>query len=280
MNIENILDVGFKKLKNHDVKSAKIDCEILLSNTINKKREYIILNSKKNLNKKYINCFFKLIERRIKREPVAYIIRKKNFWKDTFYVDKNVLIPRPDTEHLVESVFNFTNKNSRFHILDIGTGSGCILLSILKERKNFLGVGIDISKKCVKISKYNAKRLKLDNRSKFYISDVDNFLIGKYDVVVSNPPYIERLDLKYLEKGIVNFEPKLALEGGYDGFSGITKVINKTSLLIKRKGLFFLEIGYKQKDKTIKMLQKKDFYIKKVLKDYGNNYRCIISAKI
>ena len=137
-----------------------------------------------------------------------------------------------------------------------------------------------VSKKCVKISKYNAKRLKLDNRSKFYISDVDNFLIGKYDVVVSNPPYIERLDLKYLEKGIVNFEPKLALEGGHDGFSGITKVINKTSALIKKNGLFVLEIGYNQKTKAIKILKKNGFCIKKVLKDYGKNDRCIVSTKL
>ncbi len=280
MNIEKVLLEGLNKLSNLNIKSAKIDCEILLSNIINKKREYIILNLKKNLNRKYIISFFKLIERRRKREPIAYIINKKDFWKDTFYVDKNVLIPRPDTEHLVESVINFTNKDLKLHILDIGIGSGCILLSILKERRNFTGTGIDISKKCIEISQYNAKRLKLINRSKFYISDVDNFLIGKYDVVVSNPPSIEKLELKYLEKEIVDFEPKLALEGGYDGISAITKVINRTSLLIKRKGLFFLEIGYKQKDKVIKMLKEKDFYINKVLKDYGNNYRCIISTKI
>ena len=280
MNIENVLNKGFKQLNNLNIKSAKIDCEILLSTTINKKREYIILNSKKILNKKHINSFFSLIERRAKREPIAYLINKKDFWKDTFYVDENVLIPRPDTEHLVESVIKLTNITSKLNVLDIGTGSGCILLSILKERKNFIGTGIDISKKCIKISEYNAKRLKLNNRSEFYISDVDNFLIGKYDVIVSNPPYIERLDLKYLEKDIIDFEPKLALEGGYDGFSGITKVINRSSSLIKKRGLFFLEIGYKQKDKVIKMLKKKNFYIKKIIKDYGNNHRCIISTKI
>ena len=280
MNIENILTQAFKELSNSNIKNANLDCEVLLSNIINKDREYVILNSKKNLDKKYIDIFNNLIDRRKKSEPIAYLINKKEFWKETFYIDKNVLIPRPDTEHIVEEVLKLTQNNSKSHVLDIGTGSGCILLSILKERKNFIGTGIDISKKCIKVSKYNAKRLELDNRTKFYISDVDNFLIGKYDVVVSNPPYIENLNLKYLDRNVVNFEPKLALSGGRDGFSEITKVINKTSGLIKKNGVFVLEIGHNQKNKVTEKLKAKGFYIKKVLKDYGKNDRCIISSKI
>ena len=280
MNIENILTQAFKELSNANIKNANLDCEILLSNIINKDREYVILNSKKNLDRKYIDIFNNLIDRRKKSEPIAYLINKKEFWKETFYIDKNVLIPRPDTEHIVEEVLKLTQNNSKSHVLDIGTGSGCILLSILKERKNFIGTGIDISKKCIKVSKYNAKRLELDNRTKFYISDVDNFLIGKYDVVVSNPPYIENLNLKYLDRDVVNFEPKLALSGGRDGFSEITKVINKTSGLIKKNGVFVLEIGHNQKNKVTEKLKAKGFYIKKVLKDYGKNDRCIISSKI
>ena len=280
MNIENILTQAIKELNNSNIKNANLDCEVLLSNIINKDREYVILNPKKNLDKKYIDIFNNLIDRRKKSEPIAYLINKKEFWKETFYIDKNVLIPRPDTEHIVEEVLKLTQNNSKSHVLDIGTGSGCILLSILKERKNFIGTGIDISKKCIKVSKYNAKRLELDNRTKFYISDVDNFLIGKYDVVVSNPPYIENLNLKYLDRDVVNFEPKLALSGGRDGFSEITKVINKTSGLIKKNGVFVLEIGHNQKNKVTEKLKAKGFYIKKVLKDYGKNDRCIISSKI
>ena len=280
MNIENILTQAFKELSNSNIKNANLDCEVLLSNIINKDREYVILNSKKNLDRKYIDIFNNLIDRRKKSEPIAYLINKKEFWKETFYIDKNVLIPRPDTEHIVEEVLKLTQNNSKSHVLDIGTGSGCILLSILKERKNFIGTGIDISKKCIKVSKYNAKRLELDNRTKFYISDVDNFLIGKYDVVVSNPPYIENLNLKYLDRDVVNFEPKLALSGGRDGFSEIAKVINKTSGLIKKNGVFVLEIGHNQKNKVTEKLKAKGFYIKKVLKDYGKNDRCIISSKI
>ena len=280
MNIENILDKASKQLNSLNINNANLDCEVLLSNTINKDREYLILNLKQNLDKKYIDFFYNLIERRKKGEPVAYLINKKEFWKETFYVNKDVLIPRPDTEHLIEEVIKYTDEDSKLHILDIGTGSGCILLSILSERKKFNGTGIDISKKSINISRYNAKKLKLNNRTKFYVSDVDNFLIGKYDIVISNPPYIENLSLKYLDRDVINFEPKLALDGGKDGFSEIIKVINKSSALIKKNGIFILEIGYNQKNKAIQMLKNKGFYIKKVLKDYSKNDRCIISTKI
>ena len=280
MNIENILGKASKQLNSLNIKNANLDCEVLLSNTINKDREYLILNLKQNLDKKYIDFFYNLIERRKKGEPVAYLIKKKEFWKEMFYVNKDVLIPRPDTEHLIEAVIKYTDEDSKLHILDIGTGSGCILLSILKERKKFNGTGIDISKKSINISRYNAKELKLNNRAKFYVSDVDNFLIGKYDIVISNPPYIENLSLKYLDRDVINFEPKVALNGGKDGFSEIIKVINKSSTLIKKNGIFILEIGYNQKNKAIQMLKNKGFYIKKVLKDYGKNDRCIISTKI
>ena len=150
----------------------------------------------------------------------------------------------------------------------------------MKERPNFFGTGIDISKKSIRISEYNAKILQLTNRVKFFNSDVDNFKIGKYDLIVSNPPYIELLNLKYLEKNVINFEPKLALNGGLDGFSQIRKVIDKATILIKKNGKLVLEIGFNQKNNTQDILKKKGFYINKVLKDYGKNDRCIISTKI
>ena len=165
-------------------------------------------------------------------------------------------------------------------VLDIGTGSGCIILSLLKERLNFYGTGIDVSKKCINVSKLNAKQLNLSSRVKFFNSSVDNFKIGKYDLIVSNPPYIELLSLKYLEKDVVNFEPKLALSGGLDGFSKIRKVISKAGNLIKKNGKFILEIGFNQKNKVKKILKEEGFYVNKSIKDYGNNDRCIISTKI
>ena len=280
MNIENILSRGINILKANKIANPYLDSGILLAESINRDKKHIILNPKEILNSKQLKNFNSLIERRKKGEPIAYLTNKKEFWKDEFYVNNSVLIPRPDTELIIDEVLKIYSKISQIQVLDIGTGSVCILLSILKERGNFYGTGIDVSKKSINVSKFNAKKLKLSNRVKFYNSDVDNFKIGKYDLIVSNPPYIELLNLKYLEKDVVNFEPKLALNGGLDGFSKIRKVISKTSVMIKKKGKFILEIGFNQKNKFKEILKKEGFYINKTLKDYGNNDRCIISTKI
>ena len=280
MNIEQTLDQGISILKKNKIPNPRLDSEILLSESINENKKFIILNSKKILSKNQLDNFISFIDRRKNGEPIAYLLKKKEFWKDEFYVNKDVLIPRPDTELLIEQVLKTYPKQAQLQVLDIGTGSGCILLSIIKERPNFYGTGIDISKKSINISKINAKQLNLTSRVKFIHSSVDNFNFGKYDLVVSNPPYIESLSLKYLEKDVVNFEPKLALNGGFDGFSKIRKVISKTNSLIKKNGKFILEIGFNQKTKVKKILKKESFYVNKTLKDYGNNDRCIISTKI
>jgi len=279
MNIENILNEGISVLKNVKIPNPQLDSEILLSNSIKKDKKHIILNSKEHLTLEQTERFKNLIERRKKGEPVAYLINKKEFWKNEFFVNKDVLIPRPDTELIIEQVLNIYSKDSNLQILDIGTGSGCIILSILKERPNFYGTGIDISKKSINISKLNAKQLNIKSRIKFIHSSIDNFRLGKYDVVVSNPPYIKLLNLKYLEKDI-SFEPKLALSGGFDGFSKIRKVVKKTKTLIKKNGKFILEIGFNQKNKAKRILKEEGFYVNKTIKDYGNNDRCIVSTKI
>jgi len=280
MNIENILNEGINILQKNKIANPHLDSELLLSNSIKKDKKHIILNPKEILNSEQLGKFKSLIERRKKGEPIAYLINKKEFWKDEFFVNKDVLIPRPDSELIIEQVLKIYSKDDQLQVLDIGTGSGCILLSILKERSNFYGIGIDISKKSINVSKFNAKQLNLTNRVKFFHSSVDNFNNGKYNLIVSNPPYIEQLNLKYLEKDVVNFEPKLALSGGFDGFSKIRKVINKASILIKKNGKFILEIGFNQKNKVIKILKEEGFYVNKAIKDYGNNDRCIISTKI
>ena len=280
MNIQSTLKNASKILNSFNIKTPLLDSEVLLARAINKDRKYIILNLNKNINQNCLNKFNYLIKRRTKGEPIAYLLKKKDFWKETFYVNKNVLIPRPDTELIVEQVLKLFPSKSNLQILDIGTGSGCILLSILKERSNFYGTGIDISKKSINVCKYNTKLLKINNRVKFCNSDVDNFIIGKYDLITSNPAYIKTLSLKYLEKDIYCFEPREALNGGVDGFSQIRKVIDKAAFLIKKNGKFFLEIGFNQKNKVCEMLKNRKFYINKVLKDYGNNYRCIISTRL
>ena len=280
MNIQTLLNQASKTLNNSSNTSSKLDSEILLSKIIKKNRKYLILNSNEELKKENIKSFDYLAKRRKKGEPIAYLINKKEFWKQNFYINQNVLIPRPDTETLVEETLKLFNVNSKLNMLDIGTGSGCILISILKERRNFFGTGIDISKKAINVARFNAKMHQLSSRVKFYNSDVDKFLIGKYDLVLSNPPYVKRQDLKYLEVDVKGFEPKLALDGGKDGFSKITKIISKTSTLLKRNGRFILEIGFGQKNRILSILKQNNFFINKVVKDYGRNDRCIISTKI
>ena len=280
MNINLAVKEASLILKKNSIKTSQLDSEILLGQVINKDREYIILNDDINIGKESYNYFKNLIEQRSKGKPIAYLIGKKNFWKDQFQINKHVLIPRPDTEIIVEQVLKITKFQSNLRVLDIGIGSGCILLSVLREKKDFRGIGIDISKKSVEISKLNALNLGLLNRVKIFKTNVDNFNYGKYDLIISNPPYIKKLDLKYLEKDISNFEPKLALEGGLDGLSEIRKVIAKASELIKINGKLILEIAFNQKEEVKKILRDKGFYVNKVVKDLSKFDRCIISTKI
>lgn len=264
MNIGNAINEASRILEKNKIKSAKLDSEILMSEVIKKDRKFIILNSEQKIEKNSFDDFKNLINKRSNGKPIAYIIGKKNFWKYEFEINENVLVPRPDTELIVEEVLRFSKNRNKLNVLDIGTGSGCILLSILDEKKDFFGIGIDISKKCLDLSKKNALGIEVHNRVKFIKSDVDNFNYGKYDLIISNPPYIKQVDFKYLEKSVVNFEPKLALNGGIDGLSEIRKVIKKSSELIKIGGKFFLEIGFDQKNKVKQILKNKGFYINKI----------------
>ena len=280
MNIQLAIKDGINILIDNRINTAKLDAEILMAKALKKDRKYIILNNKNDLDDKVLKYFNKLIKERANFKPIAYLINKKYFWNNNFVVNKNTLIPRPDTEILVEQVLKLTKHKNVMNILDIGVGSGCILLSILKERKNFYGTGIDISKNALDICKINAKRLKVSGRTRFYKTDIDKLVEGNYDLIISNPPYIKRYDLKYLESDVIKFEPKLALDGGIDGLSEIRKVIKKSSELIKKNGKFVLEIGFNQKNKVVKLLKEKGFYINCTLKDLAFNDRCIVSTKI
>ena len=280
MNIQLAIIEGTSILKGKHIQSAQLDTEILMAKALGKDRKYIILNNNKDIHSKSLSYFKELIKERSSRKPIAHLINKKFFWNSEFFITSDTLIPRPDTELIIEQILKITKHKKNMNILDIGVGSGCFILSILNVRKKFYGTGIDISKNCINISKINAKNLKLNTRTKFYKTDVDKFCFGKYDLIVSNPPYINKLDLKYLERDVANFEPKLALDGGLDGLSEIRKVITKSSELIKKKGKFILEIGFDQKDKVINLIKRKGFYINCVQKDLANNDRCIVSTKI
>ena len=244
MKIEKALEKGSMILNQNNISSSKLDSEILISKVLKRDRKFVIMNFQKEIEKNSLNTFMDLIKQRSVGKPIAYLIGKKDFWKYEFELNTEVLVPRPDTEIIIEEVLKMTKNKNKLNILDIGSGSGCIILSILKEKINFFGIGIDVSKNCVDLSRRNADKIGVSNRVKFLKSDIDNFKNHKYDLIVSNPPYISHADLKMLDRGIIDFEPILALDGGLDGLSLIIRAINK------------------------------------VLKDYAGKDRCIVSTKI
>ena len=280
MKIENAIIQASKFLKKNNIYSFNLDSEILMSKAIKKDKKYLILNQKKQMEYSELKHYQELINKRASGKPIAYLTGNKNFWKYNFKVNENVLIPRPETELIVEQVLKLYKNKSKLRILDIGVGSGCIILSLLKEKKDFLGVGIDKSKKSLDVCNLNTLNLNLKNRLKLFNFNIDNFSYGKYDVIISNPPYINKLKIKYLDKDVRNFEPKMALNGGLDGISEIRKVIIKSSELIKRNGKLFLEIGFDQKNKVKNILKKNGFKLNKFLKDIAKNDRCIVCTKI
>ena len=187
MNIKTAIQKASSDLKRNNIITPVLDSEILMSHTLKKDRKFLFLNLEKELNNIEYQKFKKLIFSRLKKKPIAYIIGRKSFWKYEFELNDKVLIPRPDTELIVEQVLEIYKHKNKINFLEIGIGSGCIILSILKEKKNFLGKGIDLSKDCLKSCKINADKLKVNHRLKLYKSDIDNFSLGKYDLIISNP---------------------------------------------------------------------------------------------
>ena len=280
MNINTAIQNALLDLKKKNIKSALLDCEILMSKALNQHRSKVILNLDRQLNNKDYKIFRELVTRRLKNKPIAYLIGKKSFWKYEFEINDKVLIPRPDTELIIEQVLDVYKNKHNINFLEIGVGSGCIILSILKEKKSFFGKGVDLSKDSIKLCKKNAKNLNVSNRLKLFKSDIDNFNLGKYDLIVSNPPYIKKFDLKNLDKDVYNYEPNLALNGGLDGLSEIRKFVRLSSELIKLNGKLIIEIAHDQKKMVKKMLNENGFYVNKVAKDLANKNRCIVSTKI
>ncbi len=280
MNYFNALNYGNKLLKSSNIKNHILDSELLLSKVLNLSREKLLLNLECKINKKNFNKFKKLILRRKKNEPIAYIIKKKEFWRYNFKVNNEVLIPRPETEIIVNKILKLISFKSSRQILDIGTGSGCILLSIIKERPNCYGTAIDISKKALKVAIFNAKMHHLENKVRFINIDIDKFNLNKYDFIISNPPYINYFDFNRLEDDIKLYEPAIALKAGIDGLNEIKKLILKSRSLLKKNGKLIFEIGKNQINTVMRILKKNNFYVNEVCKDIQSHPRVIISSKI
>ena len=279
MNYNEILKNGENFLRKNNIKNSYLDAELILTKVVNRKREEILLNTHKKLENRDIQKFKNYLLRRKYKEPIAYILGFKYFWKHKFLTNKSVLIPRPDTELIIEESLNYLPYNNSKKILDIGTGSGCIIISLMKERSKCKATGIDISLKALNVAKSNAKLHQLENKINFINIDIDKYNSYNYDLIISNPPYINDIDFKRLDDDIKIHEPKVALSGGCDGFRDIRKVIKKSSKLLKINGKLILEIGHKQKFKSIKILNENGFYINKISRDLSGKDRCIISTK-
>tara|TARA_Y100001935_G_scaffold164983_1_gene135696 strand:+ start:317 stop:1162 length:846 start_codon:yes stop_codon:yes gene_type:complete len=278
MNYLEAINIGSSILKFSKIDSYRLDSEILLSSILNSTREKVLINQKKKLKLKNFQEYKRLILRRKTKEPIAQILNNKEFWKLNFFINRNVLVPRPETELIVEELLNCIDLKSSKRILDIGTGSGCIIISAITERPNCKGCAIDISKKALDVAKYNAKMHHIRNKIKFINKDIDKFIDNNYDFILSNPPYIKKFELKRLDGSVNNFEPHIALEAGLDGFREIKKIILKSKKLLKINGKLIFEIGNKQINKSMLYLNKYGFYINKVIKDLNSFPRVIVAT--
>ena len=278
MYLSELLKIGTNMLRYKKIDSYQIDTELMLAKIANTSREKILINDNINIDNKKVKNFKKMLERRGNNsEPMAYILNKREFWNTDLFVNKDVLIPRPETELIVDKLKEIF-KNHSPYVLDVGTGSGCIIISLLEELKKSKGVAIDISHMALRVARKNAKKNKTFKRVNFQRKSIESFFNKKFDLIVSNPPYIPRSQLKNLMKDVKFFEPKLALDGGNDGLDVIKKVIYKSKRILKIKGLLALEIGNGQYSKISQILKLNKFREKFLIRDYQKNIRCIISV--
>lgn len=278
MQIKEVLRKGMIELKTNGIKEPNLKSRLLMQYILNQPREYILVHDGKQLTLRQNVDYFKGIKRLIEGVPIQHITHRQEFMKLNFYVDENVLIPRPDTEILVEEAISICKKNNYTKILDLCTGSGAIAVSLAKYLKNVDITALDISKNALKIAKRNARANKVEEKITFIESNLfDNLSNNKYDIIVSNPPYIKKDEIKNLDKEVKK-EPLLALDGGIDGLDFYRKIVKNAYKYLNNKGILCLEIGFNQKEDVTNLLEKegkyRNFYCKK---DLGQNDRIIIA---
>lgn len=276
MKIEELLRYGKGKLEKQKVEDASIISRILMQYVLKIDRNKLIINKNDNVDINKENEYKEYIEEIIKGKPVQYITNNQEFMRLNFYVDENVLIPQPDTEILVEEVIKSIDIKENIEILDMCTGSGCIGISLAKNIENTKVTLVDISKEAIEIAKKNAIQNGVENKVTFIQSDMFENVKGKFDIIVSNPPYIKTDIIQALDKQVQN-EPHIALDGGEDGLDFYKILINEAHKYLKKDGKIFLEIGYDQKQE-IESLAKQSKHYKKIetIKDLSQNDRVII----
>jgi len=279
MNYQQILEKASNQLKFRNFKSPNLDAELMLAKTLNLCREEVLLNLKQEIDKHSLEKFYYFLNLRIQHRPIAHILNYKFFWKHKFIVKEDVFIPRPETELILEKILENVSINSNKSILEIGTGSGCIAISLMKERLKCRIVAIDKSKKAIEVAKKNAEMHQVEKKVKFLNIDVDKYFSSKYDLIISNPPYIKNSELLSLEKDIKLSEPKIALSGGFSGLETFFKIIGKSKSLLKNNGMLILEIGNTQGKILTDYLKSQKFNQIKIYKDLSRKDRCLVSVK-
>lgn len=279
MTIKEILSKGMIMLKGNNIESPKLKARLLLQYILKKPRQYLIVYDNEEVGKKEQWEYFVNIDKLTKGVPLQHITHHQEFMKMDFYVDENVLIPRPDTEILVEETIKIAKKMDKPKILDLCTGSGAIAVSIAKNVPNAQVYAIDISSKAINVAKKNAKELNAN--VKFIKSNLfDKLEKMKFDIIVSNPPYIKKKEINNLSLEVKK-EPELALDGGIDGLDFYRKITKQAIDYLKLGSYLCFEIGYDQKDDVINIINKQEQYSKaNCIKDLGGNDRVIITKVI
>ena len=269
-----------KLLYSEDSSIPILEKKILLKYILNTSNEEINISHNKLLDHIELGQYKELIQRRKKSEPIAYIINKKEFWKDTFFIDNSVLIPRPDSEIIIETAIKyFPDTNQNLKMLDLGTGSGCLIISLLREFKNSQGIGIDLDKKALKVAKQNKSNLLNENRLKFCHADFSEFNTINYDLIVCNPPYVSTSSKDNMLRDVQDFEPEIALFAKENGLRCFKMVLDNLIKYENKKQLIIFEIGYNQLESIQKLLKNTGFQLISVEKDISDIPRCIVTKR-
>jgi len=269
---------SLEKLKNKNIPNAEIDLRVLLNYSKYSKNEIILSNF--DLDQINIDLFYKVLDRRLSKEPISKIINKKNFWKDEFYVNEFVLDPRPETEGIVEeSIKLIKNKNSNIKILDIGTGSGALAISLAREFINSKILAIDISEEAIKVARININKKKLNNQIQLKQTTIDN-IDEKFDVIVSNPPYLTKKELENTSFEVKNYEPLIALDGGEDGLNFYRYFSRKINKIMNINSYLILEIGEGQFSDCKDIFSHSSLNFHKKAQDLQKKDRILIYSKL